>query len=182
MAWIRGGYLRPPQTSREAARPVSEVITTRPVSDADADDLIALVGDSYAEYPGCILDLDDLDRDLLEPATAISRVAGRWWVVEDDGRIVGSIAAGDVDQDGDVELKRLYVASTHRRRGVAADLVAEVEAHGRRLDARRVVLWTDSRFTQAHRLYERLGYVETGERRDLDDLSNTTELEFVKPL
>jgi RimJ/RimL family protein N-acetyltransferase len=161
---------------------VGEVITTRPVSDADADDLIALVGDAYAEYPGCILDLDDLDRDLLRPATAIARASGRWWVVEDDGRVVGSIAASDIDDQHDVELKRLYVASTHRRRGVAAHLVAEVEAHARRLGARRVVLWTDSRFTQAHRLYQRLGYVDTGERRDLDDLSNTTELEFVKPL
>ena len=161
---------------------MSEVITTRPVSDTDAEDLIALVGDSYAEYPGCILDLDDLDRDLLQPATAIERVSGRWWVVEDDGRVVGSIAASDIGDQHDVELKRLYVASTHRRRGVAAHLVAEVEAHARRLGARRVVLWTDSRFTQAHRLYQRLGYLETGERRDLDDLSNTTELEFVKPL
>lgn len=159
-----------------------EVLTTRPASDADADGLIALVGDAYAEHPGCVLDLDDLDRDLRAPATAIARSGGRWWVVRDAGRLVGSIAASDRDPHGDVELKRLYVAASHRRRGLGTHLVAEVEAHARDLGARRVVLWTDSRFTRAHELYRRLGYVATGDRRELGDLSDTTELGFVKPL
>ena len=42
--------------------------------------------------------------------------------------------------------------------------------------------WSDTRFLDAHRLYERLGYVRTGETRDLHDLSNTTEFFFVKEL
>lgn len=159
-----------------------EVLTVRDVADGDADALIALIGDAYAEYPGCVLDLDDLDADLLAPATAIDEAGGRWWVLEDAGQVVGSIAAGPRAGDGSMELKRLYVADTHRRRGLAARLVAEVERHAREVDARSVVLWTDSRFLPAHRFYASLGYVATGATRQLHDLSNTTELEFVRDL
>jgi GNAT superfamily N-acetyltransferase len=161
---------------------VHEVLTIRDVADGDAEALIALIGAAYAEYPGCVLDLDDLDADLLAPATAIDEAGGRWWVLEDAGRVIGSIAAGSHASDGSVELKRLYVADTHRRRGLAARLVAEVEHHAREVDARRVVLWTDSRFLPAHRFYTRFGYVATGASRQLHDLSNTTELEFVRDL
>lgn len=161
---------------------MDEVLTTREVADRDADDLIELVGAAYAEYPGCVLDLHDYDADLLRPAAAIRASGGRWWVVEDAGRVVASICASGIDEHGEVELNRLYVAASHRRQGLAAHLVARVEEHARELGARRVSLWSDSRFTDAHRLYRRLGYVETGEQRELDDPSNTTELGFVREL
>ena len=159
---------------------MDEVLTLREVTDDDADDLITLVGDAYAEYPGCVLDLDDLDADLHAPATAIDAAGGRWWVLEDAGRVVASVAAGPHRPDGTVELKRLYVAASHRRRGVAARLVVEVEGHAHEVGARGVTLWTDRRFLDAHRLYTRCGYVATGASRALHDLSNTTELEFVR--
>jgi hypothetical protein len=43
-------------------------------------------------------------------------------------------------------------------------------------------LWSDTRFLDAHRLYERLGYRRTGRTRELHDLSDTVEYEFDKPL
>jgi len=57
-----------------------------------------------------------------------------------------------------------------------------VEREARRRDAGVVELWSDTRFTDAHRLYERLGYQHTGKTPDLHDLSNTTELRFTKEL
>lgn len=161
---------------------MDRVLTTRAVVDDDADGLIALVGAAYDEHPGCVLDLDDLDADLLAPASTIARSDGRWWVVTDGERVVGTIAAGPLDASGAVELKRLYVAASHRRRGLASHLVALVEERARELGASRVVLWSDSRFLDAHQLYARLGYTDTGERRDLHDLSHTTEVGFVKAL
>ncbi len=156
---------------------------TRPVTDADADGLIALIGATYAEYPGCVLDLPGVDADLLEPATATRAVDGRWWVVEAPGSgVVATVGAGPRDEHGDVELKRLYVAAGHRRRGLAAQLVARVEDRATELAADRVVLWSDTRFTDAHRFYERLGYHDTGARRDLHDPSDTTEINYVRRL
>lgn len=161
---------------------MDRVLTTRAATDEDADALIALVGAAYDEYPGCVLDLDDLDVDLLAPASTISRIGGRWWVVTDGDRVVGTVAAGPLDASGALELKRLYVAATHRRRGLASHLGGLVEERARELGASRVVLWSDSRFLDAHQLYARLGYVDTGERRELHDLSHTTEVGFVKAL
>lgn len=162
---------------------MSDGLWTRPAADADADGLIALVGAAYAEYPGCVLDLPGIDADLLHPATAAAAAGGHWWVVEDQGAgVVATIGAGPRDEQGDVELKRLYVAASHRRRGIAAQLVARVEAHAAEVSAQRVVLWSDTRFTDAHRFYERLGYLDTGRRRDLHDPSQTTEINFVRAL
>ncbi|MBL7497529.1 GNAT family N-acetyltransferase [Frankia sp. CNm7] len=84
--------------------------------------------------------------------------------------------------DGRVELKSLYVAATARRRGLGAALVRRVEREARRRGAGLVELWSDTRFTDAHRLYERLGYVATGQIRDLRDLSNTTEVRYTRGL
>lgn len=157
-------------------------LVLRPARDDDGAQLVDLVGAAYAEYPGCVLDLPDLDDDLPVPATTAARRGGRWWVVEDEGRLVASVGTGAPDHDGTVELKRLYVAASHRRRGLAAALVGRVEAQAAGLDARTVELWSDSRFGAAHALYAAHGYVDTGERRDLHDPSRTTELRFTKTI
>lgn len=43
-------------------------------------------------------------------------------------------------------------------------------------------LWTDTRFTTAHRVYERLGYVRLPEIRELHDRSNSVEYHYEKRL
>jgi len=159
----------------------------RPVTDADAEQLIALIGSVYAEYPGCVLDLAGVDDDLPAPGRVAARRGSPWWVLEDEDtagarRVVASVGAGPLGEDGAVELKRLYVAASHRRRGLAADLVEVVERHASAVGATRIVLWSDTRFRDAHRLYARLGYRDTGERRQLHDPSDTTEIRFEKGL
>jgi GNAT superfamily N-acetyltransferase len=79
-------------------------------------------------------------------------------------------------------LKGLCVAAAARRRGFGATLVRRAEREARRWHAAEMVLWTDTRFLDAHRLYRRLGYVATGRSRDPRDLSATTEIEFRRPL
>jgi GNAT superfamily N-acetyltransferase len=157
----------------------------RPVRDADAEGLVELVGEAYAEYPGCVLDLPGVDADLVSPASSAEEAGTILWVVEDAGRIVGSIGAGRLDtavasrdRIATVELKRLYVAASHRRRGLATGLVRLVEQHAVGVGATTVDLWSDTRFSDAHRLYVRLGYRHTGRTRELEDPSQTTEYHF----
>lgn len=154
----------------------------RAVRDADADGLAALIGAAYDEYPGCMLDLPGIDLDLTAPATTAAAVGGRWWVLERDDVLVGSIGTGPVDAHGEVELKRCYLAADFRGRGLATRLISRVENHAAALGAKRVTLWSDSRFTPAHHRYTTLGYRDTGERRPLNDPSNTTEFRFAKDL
>ena len=154
----------------------------RPVRDDDAAALIALVGAAFAEHPGCVLDLAGIDADLVAPATSAVAAAGAWWVLPGDaGDLDATIGCGPV-VDGTAELKRLYVAARARRRGLASALVRTVEAHAAAHGATRIELWSDTRFTDAHALYGRLGYLPTGEDRDLHDPSSTTEWRFVRDL
>lgn len=154
----------------------------RAVRDEDADGLIALIGAAYAEHDGCVLDLPGVDADLTAPASTAAARGGRWWVLERHGVIVGSVAAGPVDEDGVLELKRWYLAAELRGRGLGSRLVTRVETHAAALGATTVELWSDSRFAAAHERYARLGYRDTGARRDLLDPSDTTEFHLRKDL
>lgn len=151
----------------------------------DADQVIALIGAAYAEYPGCVLDLPGVDDDLPDLADRLARAGGRGWVVEDHGSVVACVGVVPADVDGvrGAELKRLYVAAGHRRRGLGRGLVGLVEDHAQDvLGARALDLWSDTRFEDAHRLYERCGYRPTGETRRLHDPSDTTEYRFLRHL
>jgi predicted GNAT family N-acyltransferase len=164
----------------------------RPVRDTDGPALEVLIGDAWSEYEGCVLDVDAEEPWMRLPATTYTgdhaqgpgRYRGAMWVVEDASAPAGLAASVAVRETGErtVELKSLYVSPAARRRGLGAALVHRVERETRRRGAETVELWTDTRFTDAHRLYERLGYVATGETRDLNDLSHTTEYRYTRRL
>jgi hypothetical protein len=46
----------------------------------------------------------------------------------------------------------------------------------------RLILWSDTRFDQAHRLYERMGFRRTCERILPADLNQTREYGFERPV
>jgi putative acetyltransferase len=153
----------------------------RDARDDDAAGMIALIEACYAEYEGCILDVDGEAPELKGIATAHAEQGGRFWVAESDGEIIGSV--GLVPNGGGVwEMKKLYVTKAARRLGIGRRLVslAEVEAMSR--GAHAIELWSDTRFEDAHRLYERRGYSRLPETRELHDKSNTMEYHFRKAL
>lgn len=148
----------------------------RPATDDDATGVIDLITRVFAEYPGCVLDVDREEPELRTPASSFDR----FWVVEENGAVVGCIACA---LHGDTcELKKLYVDKPARGRGFARRLVELVEMTARDHGADLIELWSDTRFVTAHAVYERLGYQASGRTRDLHDLSNTTEYHFTKSL
>ncbi len=148
----------------------------REARDADAEGLISLIGACFAEYPGCVLDVDGEIPELRRIATAFEEWGGAFWVAELSGSIAGSIGWTPTGAGTGIELKKLYVARTARRRGLGAELCALVEDAARARGDRFVELWSDTRFTDAHRLYEKRGYVRSPETRALYDLSATIEV------
>ncbi|KAA2235310.1 GNAT family N-acetyltransferase [Salinarimonas soli] len=158
-------------------------LVLRPVRDDDAQDLYGLLTLCFAEFPGCFTDPHGDLPDLRAPATAIAgKPGGAFWAVEDERGRVGACVCVDFPEPGTAELHRLYVRADLRRRGLAERLVRLVEAHAAGQGARRVVFWSDTRFTNAHRLYERLGYVRAPGTRDLGDVSNSVEYFYAKEL
>jgi len=71
-----------------------------------------------------------------------------------------TVACGAVRRiaPGVAEIKRMYVTPRARGRGVARTLLARLEAEGRALGARRIVLETGHRQPEALALYTHAGY------------------------
>jgi GNAT superfamily N-acetyltransferase len=61
-------------------------------------------------------------------------------------------------------------------------LAAAAEDFARAQGAGVMKLWSDTRFDRAHRFYEKLGYLRDGPIRVLNDLSNSLEFAYTKPL
>lgn len=158
---------------------VGESIQFRPAVDADSEGIIALIAACYAEYPPNVLDVDAEEPELRAPASRFEA----FWVLEDaEQRIVGCIALATLIPGQRIELKKCYVSNDLRGGGWGRRLIEQVEDWARERAIPEVELWTDNRFTLAHKVYAKIGYVQTGETRDLNDLSQTTEFQFLKTL
>lgn len=148
----------------------------RAAKNRDAAGIIDLVDRCYAEYPGCVLDVEGEEPELLDPEGAFSA----FWVLDRSGRVMGTV--GCKLGQGCLELKKLYLDPDARGNGWARRMVALVEDFARQHDVPVVELWTDTRFRNAHGLYSHLGYTRTGDTRELHDRSNTVEYHFRKKL
>jgi predicted N-acetyltransferase YhbS len=137
----------------------------------------------FAEYPGCVLDVDGEMPELRAIATHFRRAGGRMWVA-DGGRVVGCVGFTPARSGGEegVELRKLYIERALRGSGLGDRLCGLVEAEARRRGAAFVELWSDTRFLRAHRFYERRGYVRGEATRELHDLSGSVELYFRRRL
>ena len=145
----------------------------RTARDADGTELIELIERVWDEYSGCVMDVDGEVPELRRIASAHAEWSGDFRVAERQGRIVGCVGWRPAEQGRGLELSKLYVAASARRRGLASTLCSLVERAASGLDF--VHLWTDTRFEDAHRLYERRGYRRGPELRELHDLSGTVE-------
>jgi putative acetyltransferase len=146
----------------------------RPARDDDGEGIIAVIGGCFAEYPNCVLDVDGELGHLRAVATRFAALGGRFWVAEREGGVVASVGLKPRPPQT-IELVSLYVARSARGAGLAARLVALVLDEARERSAAEVVLWTDTRFFAAHRLYERLGFALGSRARALADASDSRE-------
>jgi ribosomal protein S18 acetylase RimI-like enzyme len=86
-------------------------------------------------------------------------------VCEADGELVGG--AVGIREGADVYLVAMWVAPSHRRRGLGLELVDRIVDWTRAQGASRVRLEVNERLEPAVGLYERAGFRRTGARRPL---------------
>lgn len=154
----------------------------RPIRPEDSPAVIDLVSSAYDEYEGCVLDLPGVDDDLPVLAQRWAAAGGGGWVVDRPDVGVVAVVGWAPVRAGVVELKRLYVSSSARGRGLGSALATLVLAAASEHGAELVELWSDTRFLDAHRLYERVGFERQPETRDLHDPSDTTEYRYTRSL
>jgi GNAT superfamily N-acetyltransferase len=153
----------------------------RPGRDDDAAGFIDLIAGCWAEYPGCVMDLDGEVPELRALASHYAGQGGALWVAEADGAIAGMVATHPL-ADGAWEICKMYVARAQRGTGLARALLEAAENHARDGGAATMKLWSDTRFDRAHRFYEKHSYVRSGPIRALHDVSNSIEFPYAKPL
>ncbi|CAJ1074601.1 probable N-acetyltransferase camello [Xyrichtys novacula] len=82
-----------------------------------------------------------------------------FWVAECDGRVVGTMAClPNENTPGCLELKRASVRRSHRRMGIGKALCRTVADFTRDRGYAAVILYTSVVQTDAHKLYECMGY------------------------
>ncbi|MSP55669.1 MAG: GNAT family N-acetyltransferase [Myxococcales bacterium] len=129
----------------------------------------------YAEFDlGFNLEFED---DLIDVAASYQH--GAFWIVEapQHGAARIEATAAVLPHGGSRVFKRLYVAPTARRTGVARALLHAAHAWG---DFVRTELWSDVRFQNAHQLYLSAGFMP-GPVRVLEDPDRSVERSFWCP-
>ena len=177
----------------------------RPGRDADAGALIALIAACWGLYPGVRMDVDGEMPELRALATYYANAGGALWVAAANGAVIGMVAvrphqadaapvaAGEPRHAADAaaatahapavwELCRVYVHPSQHGSGISHALVDVAEAHAIAAGARQLILWSDTRFDRAHRFYEKRSYVRSGPIRVLQDISNSLEFAYAKPV
>lgn len=162
--------------------PVGVPAEIRDARDSDETGLIELIGSIFAEYPNCVLAVDEEIPELRHIATSFAGWKGHFWVAERDGRIVGCIGFTPAHEPGGIELKKLYVAASERQTGLGSRLTDRVVEAARARGARFIDLWSDTKFETAHHFYEHRGFKRNGVTRELHDLSDTVEYYFRRDL
>ncbi len=102
-----------------------------------------------------------------ERADAGSSSADRAMFLAWDGDAPAGIVGGMREDDGHIELVSMWVAPSARRDGVGERLVAAVLDFADSTSTERVELWVVRGNDGAQRLYERMGFVVTGDHQPM---------------
>jgi GNAT superfamily N-acetyltransferase len=138
----------------------------RPAREGDSAGISALLATSLAEIPGATP-----GRPLAAPQ------AGGVFVASEGGRIVGLAAIAPHDAEGTFEITHLVVTHAARGRGLASRLLAAAE--GWVPEARRLILWCDTRADAAQRFFEKHSFLREGPIRV--DAGQTLAFGYAKP-
>lgn len=108
------------------------------------------------------------DETWVERVVAASSGMERAMFLAFDGKECIGLAGGFTDELGaDRQLISMWVAPSYRGTGVASELVDAVLAWAHEGGATRVGLWVTRGNDRAQRLYERMGFVVTGDVQPL---------------
>ncbi|MCC7293458.1 MAG: GNAT family N-acetyltransferase [Phycisphaerales bacterium] len=152
-------------------------LAVRPTLPTDVPGILKLIAAVYAEY-GQILNTDE-EPHVLCPGPYFGAHGGEFWVVADQDEVLAT--CGVKVEEGVAELKTLYVHPSLRRMGWGKRLVERAMEHARSRGATMMMLWSDTRFVDAHRLYRRLAFEHDG-LRELKDSNLTWEYGFSRQL
>ena len=147
----------------------------RSVIKKDVSQIIKLIGNIWAEYD-CVLDTEKEDKYLLAPDDYFHSKNGEFWVVAEKNEIVATVGVVMLDEKT-VELKSLYVKKEFRGQNLGANLIKLAVKFAAMKGRSEIILWSDTRLINAHRLYGKTGFGLLG-KRQLNDINKSVEFGF----
>ena len=87
-----------------------------------------------------------------------------WLVAEEDGEVAGTVGSQSVMDESDIV--NVAVPPDHRRKGIAAALVAELVEALKKRESRCLTLEVRASNEPAKALYEKLGFTQVGLRKN----------------
>ena len=105
------------------------------------------------------LENQDYDSLQVEPNILIS--------AEEDNKLVGTCGLRKIDNDT-CQFNTLYVRKEYRNKGIGTKLFGMIEECAIKNKYKKIILTTDPNFKEAHKLFERKGYI-------FDSYNSTTE-------
>lgn len=125
---------------------------------ADREAAAAVIRDTLAEY-GLAWEPEGADRDVLEVEASYFKVGGEFWVVEQQGQIVGTAAYYPVERGQKaVEIRKMYLLPITRGKGLGRYLLQELEKAIINRGFQAIWIETASVLKEAVKLYESSGY------------------------
>lgn len=140
---------------------------------ADQPQIVQLIGEILREY-GETICLDNCDRDLLDLARNYFDLGGKFWVLQDSDRILGTVAVvpsyePKQDPSASCWLKRLYLHSSLRGTDWGRRLMQLAVDWAQQSGYPKMEFWSDTRFARAHQFYRKFGCRMTGQSRTMHD-------------
>lgn len=163
-----------------------------PATNADCPGIVGVVKAVFDEY-GFTWEEEGYHADLYDVQSHYAEKGHAFFVaVSESGEVQGTIAlrcfdpipgnpGGVMELNGkrrlsgtDCSLDRLYVLPSARKQGLGSMLASAVIEEAKRRGKRKMEIWSDKRFVDAHRLYGRFGAVSISDRI-LDDPDQSPE-------
>ncbi len=139
--------------------PLLTDIIIRPATNADRNEVKALVFGALAEY-GLSPDSQATDADLEDIEENYFKVGGLFEVIEDaQGKLLGTVALYPVDAET-CELRKMYLAPQARGKGLGRYILERKIDQARQRGFKHITLETAHVLTDAIRLYVRFGFQE----------------------
>lgn len=148
----------------------------RPGDEPAIADVIKSVFDEY----GFTWEPEGYNRDSFEIAKYYLDDGGGFWVMERDGKIIGTV--GIKKRSNDLcELYRLYLRSEFRGLGLGKALYEFAQQSAQQMGFKKMEMWSDKKLLSAHEMYRKSGAESLGDRI-CDDPDNSLEWGFMVSL
>lgn len=137
----------------------------RPFQPGDEEGIAAVIKSVFDEY-GWPWDPKSENRDSYEIEAHYHQRGGGFWVLEEDGAIIGTVGLRGTGTES--TLYRLYLPKTQRGNGYGKLLFTHAIAEAKSRGYRSMEIWSDKTLDISHVMYKRAGAESIGDRDVFD--------------